>query len=232
MKCNEEQKKKYNELQSPKIDVKECCTLLMIHSNSATTVAVKYGHFECFKHGHKHGMKLPFWSCERAASNGDLDILKYAFKYGCDFKFGSICEDAAIGGNVECLKFVHENGGIMNENVIKYTVRHGNLDCLQYVMQNGGQWTNKLCALSACSGDLNFVKYCREHGCPWAVTSSWDWSFVGLTIKILYTKDKRIIADRIDKIKNCIRYIESTAEIGQDCKFKDNEGVKRLKLTL
>lgn len=233
MKCNEEQKKIYNELQSPKIDVKKCCISLMEHSSATTIEAIKYGHFECYKHGHKRGMELPFWSCKNAASNGNTDILRYALKNGCDLICGNICEDAVISGNVDCLKFVHESGGIMTKNVIKYAVRYGKLDCLQYIIENGGQWTTRLCALSACSGDLNFVKYCQEHGCPWSVETSWDWYFVGLTIKMLYVKNKTVsIADKIDEIKMCIQYIESTAKIGDDCKFEDNVGVKKLQLTL
>lgn len=41
-----------------------------------------------------------------AAKNGDLDILKYAHKNGYHWN-NSIC---AVASNLECLKFLHENG--------------------------------------------------------------------------------------------------------------------------
>ena len=42
------------------------------------------------------------------------------------------CTEAAINGNIECLKYAHENGCPWNEHVISYAVLNDHIECLQY----------------------------------------------------------------------------------------------------
>jgi len=229
MRCNEYEKNRYNELPTPRIDVRECCILLMQGSNDTMMYALQHGHFDCLKHGHKMGMKLPYWSCLHAAGNGRIGILKYAHEHGCFFGLSNICKEAAIYGNVDCLKYAHLNGGLMSENVTKYAVRYGNLDCLKYALQNGCEWRSNMCALSAYSGNLNFVKYCQENGCPWVVKSSLDWFLVGSQVVSLQLRRERYpVKHLINRIKCCINYIQNTADVWENCKFEDNVVVKKI----
>ena len=48
-------------------------------------------------------------SCAAAAEGGQLECLKYLHENGCAWD-ESTCEAAAEGGHLECLKYLHENG--------------------------------------------------------------------------------------------------------------------------
>lgn len=231
MSCNEFENKMYNGWETPRIDIKECCIKLMKGSNDAVMYALKYGHFNCFKHSHKKGMPLPYWVCKQAAYYGRLDILKYAHEHGCPLDLYNICNESAINGSLDCLKYAHLNGGLMSEDVTKYAVRYGNLECLIYALQNGCQWRSNMCALSAYSGNLDFVKYCQEHGCPWVVKRSLDWFLIGsrfITLQLNYQRETN--KNLINKINCCINYIHNTADIYENSKFQDCVVVKKLKL--
>jgi len=45
--------------------------------------------------------------------------------------------NAAIYGNLNCLKYAHENGCPWNENTCCSAAENGHLECLKYAHENG-----------------------------------------------------------------------------------------------
>jgi hypothetical protein len=83
---------------------------------------------------------LKYIICEKAAKNGDLDILKWAREKGCRWNEWT-CFHAATGGHLEILKWARENG------------------C---------PWDKWTCA-AAYEDHLDIFKWAVENGCPWNI---------------------------------------------------------------
>jgi len=80
-----------------------------------------------------------FWNgkyCEYASrNNGDLECLKYLHENGCPLN-ENCCENASFYGQLECLKYLHENGYPLNENCRLYASQNGHLEVLNYLLVN------------------------------------------------------------------------------------------------
>jgi len=46
-------------------------------------------------------------------------------------------------GNLECLKYAHENGSAWNETTCEKAAENGHLECLKYAHGNGCAWDEK-----------------------------------------------------------------------------------------
>ena len=55
------------------------------------------------------------------------------------------CVGAVKTGNVNILKYAHENGCPWNEIVCAHAARYGHLKCLQYAHENGCPWNMDVC---------------------------------------------------------------------------------------
>jgi len=96
-----------------------------------------------------------------AAFFGHLDILIRDY---------NSCIYAAEKGNLECLKYLHENGCPWNENCSKYASKYGHLEVLKYLHENGCLWNEDCCEYASSNGHLEVLKYLNDNGCPRSVT--------------------------------------------------------------
>ncbi len=111
--------------------------------------------------------------CSRVALNGNLDLLKYLHENGCPWD-QSTCTCASLVGHLECLQYAHEKECPWDEITCHYAVENGNLECLKYAHENGCPWDKWTCADAAKTGHLECLKYAHENGCPWDKwTCSW-----------------------------------------------------------
>ena len=101
-----------------------------------------------------------------AARHGDLDCLKYAHENGYILDTFT-CKFAAMNGHLECLKYAHENGFPWNKQTCEYAAMHGHLECLKYAHENGCPWDRMTCNNAAYMGRIECLKYAHENGCPW-----------------------------------------------------------------
>ena len=78
-------------------------------------------------------------------------------------------EECSFQDRFECLKFLHKNGCKMNIDMMasRYAATSGNLDCLKYVVENGGAMDEYTALNAAQGGYLDCLKYLHEKGCPW-----------------------------------------------------------------
>ena len=68
-------------------------------------------------------------TCGYAASGGHFEILKYAHEKGCPLN-EEICEAAAAGGHLEILKYVHEKGCPWYGEICCFAASGGHLELL------------------------------------------------------------------------------------------------------
>ena len=105
------------------------------------------------------------WS-KAAAQFGNLDCLKYLHENGCPWNVWT-CVSAASRGNLDCLKYLHENNCPWNEYAPAYAAANNHFDCLQYICENNCPLDEYTCYYSAAAGNLEMLKYVRSKGCPW-----------------------------------------------------------------
>ena len=94
----------------------------------------------------------------------DLECLKYLHENGCPWDEGT-CLGAAHG-RLDCLKYAREKGCPWDEVTCSAAALHGQLECLKYAHENGCPWDEKTCSLAAENGQLECLKYAHENGCP------------------------------------------------------------------
>lgn len=222
MNCAEIEQEEYDKLQTPDLDVQNCCHLLKTGSRNIMIEAMKSKHLECFKRAHKKGLPLHKLSCYLALGHDCLDILKYCHQHHCEFVLDLAFKESAANGYLPCFEYIHKAGGKLTEEIMKTVIMHGSLDCLKYLLQNGFKWTPQMCAFTAISGDLDFVKFCHKIGCPWVVSEAANWYLLAANMAMLATKREH--GNLINGMKKCIRYIEKTAEIAKQSKFKNYAG--------
>ena len=105
--------------------------------------------------------------CIKAAEAGDLDELK-RLRRG---RAWSIMDEhtiewAARCGQMESLKFAHENGCPWHVRVCREAAGAGHLECLKFARENGCPWDDTTCSTAAFWGHLECLKYAHENGCP------------------------------------------------------------------
>jgi len=105
--------------------------------------------------------------CEYFSSVGNLDCLKYCHENGCPW-YEDTCSSAAKNGHFECLKYAHENDCSWCEETCSSAVSNGHLKCLKYAHENDCELlADNLCSIAALNGHLECLKYAYENGCEW-----------------------------------------------------------------
>ena len=83
---------------------------------------------------------MKYDSCQKSAENGDLECLKYAHDNGYQWNKWTPA-NAAKNGHLECLKYAHDNGCPWDEYTTSYAALYkGNIECLKYAHENGCPW--------------------------------------------------------------------------------------------
>ena len=80
---------------------------------------------------------------------------------------GLACYLAAKNGQIECLKYAHENGCRWNKQTCSYAAEYGHLGCLKYAHEHGCPWDEWTCRLAAMNGHLECIHYAWKNGCEW-----------------------------------------------------------------
>jgi len=59
----------------------------------------------------------------------------------------------------------------LDDTACAYAARSGQLECLKYLHENGCPWDATACAYAARRNQLECLKYLHENGCPWDVNT-------------------------------------------------------------
>ncbi len=108
-----------------------------------------------------------FGRLERAAEFGDLkEIIRLHQEEGIPWSC-VVTSEAAKGGHLKCLIWLHENGCPWNTETCSHAASEGHLACLKYAHENGCGWNVDTCSFASWGGRLTCFVYARENGCPW-----------------------------------------------------------------
>ena len=100
--------------------------------------------------------------CEAAALAGDLDELKNMHENGCEWDVWTPAY-AAVNGHLDCLRYAHENGCEWDYRTPMHAAKNGHLECLKYAHENGCPWDGRLTTANAdLNGQLECFKCCFE----------------------------------------------------------------------
>ena len=104
------------------------------------------------------GWVMPRLLCQKAAKEGRLDILDYAFRNGCLL-------DATVKYMYgECFSY------IVLCIISSVAGLEDRLECLKYVIQHGCELREEFCEEAVLLNDINILRYLRENPyrvCPW-----------------------------------------------------------------
>lgn len=103
------------------------------------------GRLDLLKYAHKHGCPWHDQTTSIAAWYGRLDCLRYACENGCPWNDGTSRDgtirnavmNAVMNNQVECLQYIHQNGGVLNENIFYQAIIHGSMKCVEYMHERG-----------------------------------------------------------------------------------------------
>ncbi|CAL6297027.1 unnamed protein product [Bathycoccus prasinos] len=104
----------------------------------ACAFAASEGQLECLKYLHKE-VKAPWddWTAAWAALKGHLHILEYLVERKYD-KYNEVaCMYAAESGHLDCLKYLHETAKVRWDDLaVEVAYMNNHPECLQYLLDN------------------------------------------------------------------------------------------------
>jgi len=105
---------------------------------------------------------------------GHLDLLQWARESGCPMWGEKLCEEAALAGRWEFLKWAKTNGCKWDERTCANAACGGHLEMLKWLRASECPWDEKTCSFAASRGHLTLLKWARANGCPWdGMTCYW-----------------------------------------------------------
>lgn len=106
------------------------------------------------------------FDCEYIASEGYLEILKWAFQNGYqkEIHHSSICSIAAESGNLEILKWATEHGCDLDSTVCSNAAKNGHFEILKWARGKGCPWGYLICRNAIENGHLEILKWAIENG--------------------------------------------------------------------
>jgi hypothetical protein len=109
------------------------------------------------------------WTIDAAARRGNLEMVKYCVANKCPIGW-SACAYAASGGQLECLKYLHEEvKAPWDYWTASWAARNGHLHILEYLVERKfDKYSELACERAAEFGHLDCLKYLHETAkAPW-----------------------------------------------------------------
>lgn len=171
--CNKVQRNKYNEMDTPAVDLRECCEsvfqFIKLNRNKfndrQANRPFSIWHFATRK-------KLLKFIIQKAPLYGHVNCLSFVFEirvpwFQCPVsKANEACTQAASRGHLECLKYADNMGCAWDRKTCEKAAEGGHLDCLRYAHENGCPWGSETCEKAAEGGHVDCLNYALENGCP------------------------------------------------------------------
>ena len=137
-------------------------------------VALEHNHSDCLVYAYKNlydkKLRIPTYKKDNmvkiAVVNGDLNSLK--FLHENNFKINnSVCEFIANTNNLELLKWIHQKNFRIHPNTCAIAALNNNLEMIQYAHENKCSWDTNTCANAALKNNIEILRYAHTNGCPW-----------------------------------------------------------------
>jgi len=103
----------------------------------------------------------------KVASCGNLNFLKYLHEN--NYPWNKLtCHYAAKYGHLNCLIYAHENGcPWFGVDICTIAIENGHVECLKYAHENGCLLNNNMYNIAAEKGYLDCLKYLHGNNCEW-----------------------------------------------------------------
>lgn len=138
-------------------------------------LAAHHGHLECLRFLHDNGCPWNKTTTSEALVGRHEHCLRYAVQNGCPFAVPTTCGMVAFRGQLDLLKFLHEQSGSWSSEIASHVAEcaaaAGSLNCLKYASEQGCGRLHRICAEAACGGHLECLQYIRGLGWPWISTA-------------------------------------------------------------
>lgn len=103
--------------------------------------------------------------CSMAAFAGDLDILQYLIDNFENELSEPVCNYAVIGGSLCCLIAAHTGGFVMqNQEITRNAALRGDVACLRYAVSNGCVCESTICEYAVSKDSLMCLVYLLNRG--------------------------------------------------------------------
>jgi hypothetical protein len=141
-------------------------------TSRACTAAAKGGHLAVLRYLHKTGCRLENGPIYRlAVQHRQLEVLWYLKDHGLLPDDSWEIKEAVRKGDLEAIEFLHTSGYKLNlvGEVMSIAVECGRLEVVKYLHERGCPLLEDMCRKAAGSGNLNVLRYLRQHGCGWNI---------------------------------------------------------------
>jgi len=111
-------------------------------SYRVTEGAASGGHLELLKYLHEKKWKFVDSAARSAASNGDLECLKYLIEE-VNLNYRGSDSPAAIKGRINILQYFVDRDLLKSYFACEWAAKYGQLDALKFLHENGWSWNRK-----------------------------------------------------------------------------------------
>ena len=132
------------------------------------------------------------WTIDEAASQGNLEMVKYCVANECPINEWA-CADAASIGHLECLKYLREEvKAPWGSATAAWAAIYGHLHILEYLVERKfDEFDVSACTRAAYNGQLECLKYLHETAkAPWDEDAAWEAHHKNHTECLQYLLDK------------------------------------------
>ncbi|MGI4816784.1 MAG: hypothetical protein ACRYE7_02255 [Janthinobacterium lividum] len=102
------------------------------------------------------------------AAMHSVQCLKYLYKLSYRRWISKhVTVQAMRTGNLQCLKFAHENNCEWHVDTMKNAARYGHLKCMKYAYKHNCPWGQDVATMAITFGNYDCLHYAIKHGCPY-----------------------------------------------------------------
>jgi hypothetical protein len=141
-------------------------------SDDVIKSAARSGHIELLRFLYRMKKTIKPTACDAASSAGKLECLKFLVE---ELKVRPSFSDvsASSNGHVHILQYLLEKGMGGHPQCCEFAASHGQLEALKFLHQNQNKnrpffwsWNRKTLQLAQKNGHWDCYNYAKEHGCP------------------------------------------------------------------
>ena len=128
-----------------------------IHNNSIA----------CLEYGFAHGSTIPANACDELVKNRryHFECFKFAHQHeGCKL-YKNCTKQAARDGELEFLKYLHEQGCKWDAKAAVAAAKNGHEECLEYILRSGCARSKDICITAAKNGKEKCLAIAKKYGC-------------------------------------------------------------------
>jgi hypothetical protein len=135
---------------------------------SLTEMLAEDGCLECLKFIHEElGYYWDYNAIIKAIEPNNLECLKYLYENGCPYE-ESIITIACVNQSSDCLNYLLNKGHVVSKKDINYIILFNNIECLECILENNSyQLEDSFYHLAISKGYIECIKLLHKYNCPW-----------------------------------------------------------------